>query len=103
MYASHLSHMADGCGCVFLADMRGDVQTIFKETPHDKQVMMFSATLAKEIRSVCKKFMNKVRPSKEQSWSLGCAATFSCSLAAILATQHTDQLQDSRHSSIVIS
>eukprot|EP00878_Enallax_costatus_P000762 GHUV01000880.1.p1 GENE.GHUV01000880.1~~GHUV01000880.1.p1 ORF type:complete len:429 (+),score=142.27 GHUV01000880.1:187-1473(+) len=40
-------------------DMRGDVQTIFKETPHDKQVMMFSATLAKEIRSVCKKFMNK--------------------------------------------
>mmetsp|Transcript_18571 Transcript_18571/g.74630 ORF Transcript_18571/g.74630 Transcript_18571/m.74630 type:complete len:211 (+) Transcript_18571:1049-1681(+) len=26
-------------------------------TPHDKQVMMFSATLAKEIRVICKKFM----------------------------------------------
>lgn len=38
-------------------DMRGDVQEIFKLTPHDKQVMMFSATLSKEIRPVCKKFM----------------------------------------------
>merc|ERR1711966_331134 len=39
-------------------DMRSDVQEIFKMTPHDKQVMMFSATLSKEIRPVCKKFMN---------------------------------------------
>ena len=39
-------------------DMRADVQEIFKMTPHDKQVMMFSATLSKEIRPVCKKFMN---------------------------------------------
>jgi superfamily II DNA/RNA helicase len=39
-------------------DMRGDVQDIFKMTPHDKQVMMFSATLSKEIRPVCKKFMS---------------------------------------------
>ncbi|CAN6873803.1 unnamed protein product [Brassica oleracea] len=38
-------------------DMRWDVQEIFKMTPHDKQVMMFSATLSKEIRPVCKKFM----------------------------------------------
>ena len=38
-------------------DMRGDVQEIFKKTPHDKQVMMFSATLSKEIRPVVKKFM----------------------------------------------
>ncbi|XP_047158349.1 DEAD-box ATP-dependent RNA helicase 15-like isoform X1 [Vigna umbellata] len=38
-------------------DMRKDVQAIFKMTPHDKQVMMFSATLSKEIRPVCKKFM----------------------------------------------
>jgi len=29
-------------------------------TPHDKQVMMFSATLSKEIRPVCKKFMQEV-------------------------------------------
>ncbi|KAG5599707.1 hypothetical protein H5410_031077 [Solanum commersonii] len=38
-------------------DMRRDVQAIFKTTPHDKQVMMFSATLSKEIRPICKKFM----------------------------------------------
>merc|ERR1712126_46447 len=38
-------------------DMRRDVQEIFRSTPHEKQVMMFSATLSKEIRAVCKKFM----------------------------------------------
>lgn len=37
-------------------DMRRDVQDIFKQTPHEKQVMMFSATLSKEIRPVCRKF-----------------------------------------------
>lgn len=37
-------------------DMRRDVQQIFKATPHEKQVMMFSATLSKEIRPVCRKF-----------------------------------------------
>jgi ATP-dependent RNA helicase UAP56/SUB2 len=37
-------------------DMRRDVQNIFKMTPHEKQVMMFSATLSKEIRPVCRKF-----------------------------------------------
>jgi len=39
-------------------DMRADVQDIFKLTPHEKQVMMFSATLASDIRAVCKKFMS---------------------------------------------
>jgi len=38
-------------------DMRRDVQEIFRTTPHHKQVMMFSATLAKDIRITCKKFM----------------------------------------------
>jgi len=37
-------------------DMRRDVQNIFKLTPHEKQVMMFSATLSKEIRPICRKF-----------------------------------------------
>jgi len=37
--------------------MRRDVQEIFKMTPHEKQVAMFSATLSKELRPVCKKFM----------------------------------------------
>nr|POE44649.1 isoform 3 of dead-box atp-dependent rna helicase 15 [Quercus suber] len=41
-------------------DMRRDVQEIFKMTPHDKQVMMFSATLSKEIRQVCKRFMQEI-------------------------------------------
>jgi ATP-dependent RNA helicase UAP56/SUB2 len=40
-------------------DMRADVQSIFKFTPYEKQVMMFSATLPKDIRNVCRKFMNK--------------------------------------------
>ena len=44
-----------------ILDMRRDVQEIFKATPHEKQVMMFSATLPKEIRPVCKKFMNNVK------------------------------------------
>lgn len=43
-----------------LADMRRDVQEIFRVTPHHKQVMMFSATLAKDIRVTCKKFMANV-------------------------------------------
>lgn len=42
-------------------DMRRDVQEIFRKTPHDKQVLMFSATLPKELRAVCKKFMQDVR------------------------------------------
>lgn len=41
-------------------DMRRDVQEIFRATPHHKQVMMFSATLAKDIRITCKKFMANV-------------------------------------------
>ncbi|KAJ3187562.1 Suppressor of the cold-sensitive snRNP biogenesis mutant brr1-1 [Irineochytrium annulatum] len=38
-------------------DMRKDVQDIFRATPHHKQVMMFSATLNKDVRPICKKFM----------------------------------------------
>ncbi len=41
--------------------MREDVQKIFLETPREKQVMMFSATLSKDIRPVCRKFMRQVR------------------------------------------
>lgn len=37
--------------------MRRDVQEIFRATPTEKQVMMFSATLSQEIRPICKKFM----------------------------------------------
>ncbi|KAF1991638.1 P-loop containing nucleoside triphosphate hydrolase protein [Aulographum hederae CBS 113979] len=38
-------------------DMRRDVQEIFRATPTQKQVMMFSATLSQETRPICKKFM----------------------------------------------
>jgi len=39
-------------------EMRSDVQQIFKQTPHSKQVMMFSATLPDEIRTLAKRFMH---------------------------------------------
>merc|ERR1711981_313334 len=56
----HIKHFVlDECDKMLeQLDMRRDVQDIFRSTPHEKQVMMFSATLSKEIRPVCKKFMN---------------------------------------------
>ena len=50
--------------------MRRDVQEIFRATPHHKQVMMFSATLAKDIRATCKKFMANVRRLQLHLWVL---------------------------------
>ena len=54
----HIKHFVlDECDRILESlDMRRDVQEIFRMTPHEKQVMMFSATLSKEIRPVCKKF-----------------------------------------------
>lgn len=37
--------------------MRGDVQSIFKTTPAQKQVMMFSATMSKDVKDIARKFM----------------------------------------------
>lgn len=37
-------------------DMRRQVQQIFKKTPQDKQVMLYSATISPEARVLCKKF-----------------------------------------------
>jgi len=55
---SHVKHFVlDECDRLLAEmDMRRDVQNIFKATPHEKQVMMYSATLDKEIRPVCRKF-----------------------------------------------
>merc|ERR1712159_376532 len=36
-------------------DTRSQVQNIFKSTPHNKQVMMFSATLSEQMRLNCRK------------------------------------------------
>lgn len=50
--------VVDECDKVLEAvDMRRDVQEIFRATPKTKQVMMFSATLAPDMRAICKKFM----------------------------------------------
>ncbi|CAF4748107.1 unnamed protein product, partial [Rotaria sp. Silwood2] len=57
-YVKHF--VIDECDKVLESlDMRRDVQEIFKMTPHEKQVLMFSATLSKDIRPVCKKFMQQ--------------------------------------------
>jgi len=66
-------------------DMRRDVQEIFRNTPHEKQVMMFSATLSKEIRPVCKKFMQDVI-SPFCSWPFsngGCGASHRCTITCV--------------------
>ncbi|OIR59184.1 MAG: ATP-dependent RNA helicase SUB2 [Amphiamblys sp. WSBS2006] len=50
--------IVDECDKVLGAlDMRRDIQEIFLATPKEKQTMMFSATLSKDIRPICKKFM----------------------------------------------
>ncbi|XP_055346918.1 spliceosome RNA helicase Ddx39b-like [Paramacrobiotus metropolitanus] len=56
---NHVKHfILDECDKVLSQlDMRKDIQEIFKLTPREKQVMMFSATLPKDIRPVCRKFM----------------------------------------------
>jgi len=38
--------------------MRSAIQSIFKLSSRNKQVMMFSATLSEDVRSVCKRFMH---------------------------------------------
>ena len=40
-----------------LSAMRGDIQKIFTATPHNKQVMMFTATLSTDIKDICRKFL----------------------------------------------
>ena len=57
----------------FAIEMRRDVQKIFKKTPHQKQVMMFSATLSDEIRPVCKKFMHNVSNKIVSEYSTSCS------------------------------
>jgi len=59
-------------------DMRRDVQEIFRQTPHEKQVMMFSATLSKDTRGICKKFMTDVNMTRHdiKSHLTSCHMTF---------------------------
>merc|ERR1711972_275706 len=59
--------------CLDKLDMRKDIQQIFIETPKKKQVMMFSATLTKDTRDLCKKFMqdpHEIRVDEESKLTL---------------------------------
>jgi uncharacterized protein (DUF305 family) len=58
-----------------LADMRADVQQIFMKTPHEKQVMMFSATLSKDVRPTCKRFMQDVISSPQPTRATATASS----------------------------
>jgi len=40
-------------------NMRRQAQEIFKKTPHEKQVMMFSATISDSARAICRKLSRK--------------------------------------------
>ena len=62
--------------------MRRDVQEIFRNTPHEKQVLMFSATLSKDVRPICKKFMQDVRNSKAKLQDQGNNFSFFANAAA---------------------
>merc|ERR1711933_561297 len=70
-----LTHFVlDECDkCLDKIDMRQDVQKIFVETPKKKQVMMFSATMTADTRSLCKKFMqdpHEIRVDEESKLTL---------------------------------
>ena len=41
-------------------EMRKSLQAILRHTPHEKQVMMFSATMGPDTSGTCKKFMHQV-------------------------------------------
>merc|ERR1712061_555633 len=59
--------------CLEKLDMRKDIQQIFIETPKKKQVMMFSATMTAEMRTICKKFMqdpHEIRVDEESKLTL---------------------------------
>ncbi|KAL0751874.1 hypothetical protein Bca101_033877 [Brassica carinata] len=72
-------------------DMRRDVQEIFKMTPHDKQVMMFSATLSKEIRPVCKKFMQ----DDSENWeTLKVSLSFGVAVGTILVFEDANLVDE---------
>eukprot|EP01100_Stratorugosa_tubuloviscum_P000751 TRINITY_DN116_c0_g1_i4.p1 TRINITY_DN116_c0_g1~~TRINITY_DN116_c0_g1_i4.p1 ORF type:complete len:425 (-),score=195.73 TRINITY_DN116_c0_g1_i4:151-1425(-) len=56
---SHIKHFViDECDKMLdIIEMRNEVQEIYRRTPHNKQVMMFTATLQPQTRETCKRFM----------------------------------------------
>ena len=80
------------------ADMRKDVQDIFKATPHEKQVMMFSATLNTEMRTVCKKFMqepHEIFVDDEAKLTLHGLLQYYCKLSEAEKNRKVNDLLDS--------
>jgi len=69
--------------CLDKLDMRKDIQQIFIETPKKKQVMMFSATMSADTRSLCKKFMqdpHEIRVDEESKLTLHGLLQYYCKL-----------------------
>ena len=42
-------------------ESRRAIQEVFRSTPIDKQVMMFTATLSPQAKAVCMKYMQNVK------------------------------------------
>lgn len=77
--------------------MRRDIQAIFKATPHEKQVMMFSATLKKEVRAVALKFCQtpkEIYVDDETKLSLHGLQQFFCRLTEEEKNRKLDDLLD---------
>uniref|UniRef100_A0A8D8IWT7 RNA helicase n=1 Tax=Culex pipiens TaxID=7175 RepID=A0A8D8IWT7_CULPI len=97
----HLKHfILDECDKMLeQLDMRRDVQEIFRNTPHGKQVMMFSATLSKDIRPVCKKFMQDVRRT---SISTSTSTTTRTPTSVVVAVVHLERYRRRRPARFVV-
>ncbi|RMX97229.1 hypothetical protein D0868_10761 [Hortaea werneckii] len=78
-------------------DMRRDVQDIFRNTPTNKQVMMFSATLSQNTRPICKKFMRnplEIYVDDETKLTLHGLQQFYCQLSEAEKNRRLNDLLD---------
>ncbi|KAK4569592.1 Suppressor of the cold-sensitive snRNP biogenesis mutant brr1-1 [Recurvomyces mirabilis] len=78
-------------------DMRRDVQEIFRATPTNKQVMMFSATLSQGTRPICKKFMRnplEIYVDDETKLTLHGLRQFYCKLSEAEKNRRLNDLLD---------
>jgi ATP-dependent RNA helicase UAP56/SUB2 len=77
--------------------MRRDVQEIFRATPTNKQVMMFSATLSQATRPICKKFMRnplEIYVDDETKLTLHGLRQFFCKLSEAEKNRRLNDLLD---------
>ena len=77
--------------------MRRDVQEIFRNTPTNKQVMMFSATLSQATRPICKKFMRnplEIYVDDETKLTLHGLQQFYCQLSEAEKNRRLNDLLD---------